>query len=38
MNVFLGLLEAFGLIAFLIALVAVIGKFAEYTSRYKDIK
>lgn len=38
MNVFLGLLEAFGLIAFLIALVAVISKFAEYTSRHKDIK
>lgn len=38
MNVFLGLLEAFGFIALLIALVAVIGKVAEYTSRYKGIK
>ena len=38
MNVFLGLLEAFGFIALLILLVAAIGKFAEYTSKYKDIK
>ena len=38
MNVFLGLLEAFGLVALLIMLAAAIGKFAEYTSKYKNIK
>lgn len=38
MNVFLGLLEAAGLIIALIMLAAAIGKFAEVTSKYKDIK
>ena len=38
MNVLLGLIEAAILIVLLIGLVAIIGRFAGYFSKYKDIK
>ena len=38
MNVFLGLLEATVLIALLIGLVAIVGKFSSLFSKHNNIK